>query len=145
MPAMSPEPDIPAIFEWSMPAMLGGIRSTPPSVAERFCSLVGSTPRDCGIDMPGMAPLELPDMSIPGIGFDMSIPAMPSFLPPMSPIDDMSMPMSFIVAVGRGRSGGTTATIPARGANVARAIPDRSTASPTSVNALSSVGVTMAS
>lgn len=55
------------------------------------------------------------------VGFFMS-------MPPMSPI-----PMSFMVVIGRGRSGGTGALMPARGASVARAKPERSIASPTSV------------
>src|SRR3546814_2861520 len=55
------------------------------------------------------------------------------------------MPISFMVSVGRGRSGGTGAVIPRRGANVARAIPERSIVSATKVNALSSVGWIMTS
>ncbi len=43
-------------------------------------------------------------------------------MPPMSP-----MPMSFMSASGRRRSGGTAAAMPSRGASVARAMPDRET------------------
>ena len=50
--------------------------------------------------------------------------------------DAISMPMSFMVASGRSRSDGTMAVIPARGASVALAMPDLSTASATRVKAL---------
>ncbi len=74
--------------------------------ADAFFSAVGSTPR--------IAPP------------DMSMPSMPG-------IEDMSMPMSFMSASGRLRKGGTSPAMPARGASVARAIPERSMASPTRV------------
>ncbi len=60
-----------------------------------------------------------------GAGVDAAFhPAMAP--PPMPPI---AMPMSVIVASGRLRSGGTGAVMPARGASVARAMPERSTLS----------------
>ncbi len=43
----------------------------------------------------------------------------------------MSMPISVMVSSVRGRSGGTGATIPSRGASVARPMPERSIASET--------------
>ena len=72
-------------------------------------------------------------------------PAAPPCMEPWFMLSMPPMPMSFMVAIGRGRSGGTGAVMPSRGAKVMRAIPERSTLSPTSVNARSSVGLTIAS
>jgi hypothetical protein len=89
------------------------------SLADRFFSTVGSTGR----------PEE---------------PSIPSMLPVVwSPM--LPMPMSRIVASGRARRGGTGALMPARGASVARAMPERSTDSATSVNASGWAGSTMTS
>jgi hypothetical protein len=65
-----------------------------------------------------------------------SMPDMPA-MPPM--------PMSRMVRFGTGLSGGAPARIPARGARVATAMPDRSMASATTAKARSSVGRTMTS
>lgn len=46
---------------------------------------------------------------------------MPLIAPP-----DISMPISFMVSSGLARRGGTGAAIPAAGASVARAMPERS-------------------
>jgi len=66
-------------------------------------------------------------------------------IPAIDPWSMPPMPMSFMVSVGRGRSGGIGAVIPIRDASVALAMPERSIDSATSVNALSSAGSMMAS
>jgi hypothetical protein len=63
-------------------------------------------------------------------GFSSDIPDMPD-IPCIPPMLLMSMPISVMVSSVRGRSGGTGATMPSRGASVARPIPDRSIASET--------------